>query len=1210
MDWRHAVTRGAKLGIVVCVLAHASGCGRSGPAPRTAAVPTPAFSISSVRRQVHFAFRESAEGWSGDDERYSVRVRSTGAFTLAARDRAAGRESRAATFETVSVGRDRASRAAGQIARRPDGGLEIARGDVVEHLRNEPAGVAQSWAFAGRPAGRGDLVVRVRVGGLELAAEDADGLHFRDTASGLGLRYGHGTWIDAKGLRTPIAVAREGDELRLRVPAAVVDGASYPAVLDPVISPEREIGVEIVGTSPEWQEGAAVAWDGARWVVAWADRRSLGNYDVYAARVAPDGSLLDPAGIQLSRYNDTVAPAVACDGAGKCLVAWSYTADQSVRGVVLDPSGHASPGLDVTPPGFAIGSGSDPTVGYAGGRFLVAWSSSSGVSAAWVSGKADAAFPIASGATAPSVACDPAACGVAVSQGGDVRVLRVPIGATAASALYTPGALPGTQGAPALAFDGERYLLAFQDAPADAATSLEVISLTTTGTAVGAPLTIDDGGAAYLPAIAAAGGRAVLAWEYRGTSRDVRASVLTTAPEGTTMTVAPFTVSGGAWNQGAPAVAAGSGSFLIAFADDATNDRRNDVRAALVGAAGDIAKTVLVSASANLQRTPRVAFDGTNYLVVWEDRRNGAADIYAARVARDGTVLDPDGIAVATSSYNEASPEVVFAGGRFVVVSFRFSVSTLVARAIERDGTLLPEKTFPATSSPVTFSLATDGTRALVVGVESGAYVAIPVASDGTPGAKVSLGVGSVFKPAVAGSPDGWLVAWQVQLPDYTNDVMGARLTSDTLIATPITVCEAPGNQFSPAMTFDGTRFVTAWTDDRTFPRRVRAARISTAGAVLDPSGIEATAGRPESASPAAIAFDGSGYVIAYTDWPPAQVLGVQLGPDLAPLDPSGFVVAGGRNSRDTTPPSLACDGGGGCLVVYDRYDTAAGTERVFARVVAAPLSLGAGCSTALECASGACVDGVCCDTLCGGGDPSDCQACSVAAGGSENGRCTPRANGTVCRGAAGLCDAKEACDGASTACPPDGFAAAGTECRPAAGVCDVAETCTGSSAACPPDGFVAAGTECRAAAGICDVAEQCTGASPACPDDASAADGTPCDDHDACTSGDSCSRGSCVPGPPTVCAAPDACHEPGACSPSAGTCVFLEKADGTACPGGACRSGECVPPPAQPDPGGCGCGSGGPATFLALLGVVAAMPRRRSELGRNEKAGGAVAAR
>lgn len=100
---------------------------------------------------------------------------------------------------------------------------------------------------------------------------------------------------------------------------------------------------------------------------------------------------------------------------------------------------------------------------------------------------------------------------------------------------------------------------------------------------------------------------------------------------------------------------------------------------------------------------------------------------------------------------------------------------------------------------------------------------------------------------------------------------------------------------------------------------------------------------------------------------------------------------------------------------------------------------------------------------------------------------------GTVCRAAAGPCDAAEVCDGTGAACPSDRFATAGRTCRAAAGACDVAEVCDGKSAACPADKLVGPGTVCRAAEGACDVAEVCTGRAAACPSNGFRARGTVC---------------------------------------------------------------------------------------------------------------------
>lgn len=106
-------------------------------------------------------------------------------------------------------------------------------------------------------------------------------------------------------------------------------------------------------------------------------------------------------------------------------------------------------------------------------------------------------------------------------------------------------------------------------------------------------------------------------------------------------------------------------------------------------------------------------------------------------------------------------------------------------------------------------------------------------------------------------------------------------------------------------------------------------------------------------------------------------------------------------------------------------------------------------CAGPQSCDGALCVDGVCCDTACGGGDASDCQACSVAAGGATDGVCGPRGPGE-CRPSAGACDAAEACDGASPTCPEDQAEVDGTPCEAdgicEAGVCTHGETGPGTS--------------------------------------------------------------------------------------------------------------------------------------------------------------------
>ncbi len=165
-------------------------------------------------------------------------------------------------------------------------------------------------------------------------------------------------------------------------------------------------------------------------------------------------------------------------------------------------------------------------------------------------------------------------------------------------------------------------------------------------------------------------------------------------------------------------------------------------------------------------------------------------------------------------------------------------------------------------------------------------------------------------------------------------------------------------------------------------------------------------------------------------------------------------------------------------------------------------------CTTNVQCSTGFCVDGVCCDSACGGGNVDDCMACSVFAGTSTDGTCGPRVVGTVCRPAtSGFgCDAPEMCDGSSAACPPDAPAVAGVECRPAVGFCDIGEQCDGLNKACPMDTKLPAGTECRAAAGPCDIPEVCDGALGYCPADVKFDSNTVCRPQaDACDIADTC---------------------------------------------------------------------------------------------------------
>src|SRR5690242_20178743 len=76
----------------------------------------------------------------------------------------------------------------------------------------------------------------------------------------------------------------------------------------------------------------AIASDGDGFLAVWSDQRDRGA--VYAARIASDGTLLDPHGILLAKINSVVAVAWTGD---RYLVAWNDV--NSIIGAELDSGG-------------------------------------------------------------------------------------------------------------------------------------------------------------------------------------------------------------------------------------------------------------------------------------------------------------------------------------------------------------------------------------------------------------------------------------------------------------------------------------------------------------------------------------------------------------------------------------------------------------------------------------------------------------------------------------------------------------------------------------------------------------------------------------------------------------------------------------------------------------------------------------------------------
>lgn len=124
----------------------------------------------------------------------------------------------------------------------------------------------------------------------------------------------------------------------------------------------------------------------------------------------------------------------------------------------------------------------------------------------------------------------------------------------------------------------------------------------------------------------------------------------------------------------APSVAYdGASTFLVVWQQGYRyfEQQQGDILAARIDRNGTVLdrQPIVVSRAAESQEAPQVAFSGGVFLVVWQDIRSGWQwDVYGARVTTRGQVMDPDGFAIAARPDSEALPQVAPAPDGFLVV--------------------------------------------------------------------------------------------------------------------------------------------------------------------------------------------------------------------------------------------------------------------------------------------------------------------------------------------------------------------------------------------------------------------------------------------------------------------------------------------------------------------------------------------------------------
>jgi hypothetical protein len=175
------------------------------------------------------------------------------------------------------------------------------------------------------------------------------------------------------------------------------------------------------------------------------------------------------------------------------------------------------------------------------------------------------------------------------------------------------------------------------------------------------------------PRVVPFGSRWLAVWEQNVTHDNPRSSIVGAfvGPDGVSQ--GRFTVSDSGFDD-RPHLAVGVDRALVAWEDGDIFGRRigND------GTLYDTARGIVVAGAPEKQFRASVAWDGAQWVVAYLDHRNDPypkqeqGDIYATRVAADGSVLDPSGFAVAAAAVPEETPAVNAPGGApmFAYASF------------------------------------------------------------------------------------------------------------------------------------------------------------------------------------------------------------------------------------------------------------------------------------------------------------------------------------------------------------------------------------------------------------------------------------------------------------------------------------------------------------------------------------------------------------
>ncbi|MEQ1833859.1 MAG: T9SS type A sorting domain-containing protein [Candidatus Eisenbacteria bacterium] len=347
--------------------------------------------------------------------------------------------------------------------------------------------------------------------------------------------------------------------------------------------------------------------------------------------------------------------------------------------------------------------------------------------------------------------------------------------------------------------------------------------------------------------------------------------------------------------EGVIAVSDGAGGVIMAW-EDARSGLLNssDIVAQRLDAHGVplwTANGVIVCNANSLQQFPQMASDGAGgAIIVWEDSRNGASDIFAQRINASGVPQwAPNGVVVCSAGGIQQFPKIVADG-----VGGAFTCWSDVRSGISLD----------------VFGARLNSAGASVWGA-NGIPICTAVGSQ-TPTDILADGVG------------GAIVAWEDSRSGVDYDIYLQHIASGTTqwALDGVAACAVAGNQIQPKLGTDHLGgAIVVWADQRSGTYDIYARRVEPDGTMQwTPDGIEVCIAAGAQLAPALVSDGDGGAIIAWADLRSVTSYDVYC----QHVSPGGATtwLADGVPLTETTGNqdrvSIVSDGSGGAIVTWE----------------------------------------------------------------------------------------------------------------------------------------------------------------------------------------------------------------------------------------------------------------------------------------------------